>query len=51
MHFDIDMVNIPIYNFWFIIIFFITKIIPQPLKNDKIIGEATFGVFFQVQMI
>jgi hypothetical protein len=51
MHFDIDMVNIPILFFWLTIFFFITKIIPQPLKNDKIIGEYTFGVLFQVQMV
>jgi hypothetical protein len=29
---------------------FITKIIPNPLKNDVIVGD-TFGVFFEVQMI
>jgi hypothetical protein len=29
---------------------FITKIIPNPLKNDIIVGDIV-GVFFQIQMI
>jgi hypothetical protein len=29
---------------------FITKIIPNPLKNNVIIGD-NFGVFFEIQMI
>jgi hypothetical protein len=37
-------------SFWLMKFVFITKIIPNPLKNDIIVGD-TFEVFFQVQMI
>jgi hypothetical protein len=29
---------------------FTTKIIPNPMKSDVIVGD-TFGVFFQVHMV
>jgi hypothetical protein len=50
VHLNIDVVNILIYIFWLIKFVFITKIIPNPLKNGIIVGD-TFGVLLQVQMI
>jgi hypothetical protein len=48
-HFNIDAMNILIIFFWLMEFVFITKIIPNPLKSDVIVGD-TFGVFFQLQM-
>jgi hypothetical protein len=49
-HLNIDFVNILIYLFWLMEFVFITKIIPNLLKNEFIIGDI-FGVFFQIQMM
>jgi hypothetical protein len=49
-HFNIDVANILIKFFWLMEFVFITKIIPNPLKVDIIVGDI-FGLFFQVQMI
>jgi hypothetical protein len=48
---NIDVVNILVLFFWLMeFIFFITKIIPNLMKSDIIVGD-TFGVLFEVEMI